>query len=850
VKQPTHLLWPLLAALLALAVTGGLWRHERQTQERHLRDNFDFGLRQTATRIEQRLASYEQMLRGARGLFESSDSVTPSDFSAYVDILLGGADFSGVRSFAYAAASASAPASALVTLAAPAGARALGEDPLADPERRAAMLLARDSGRASITGRLLAGDDSLFVMFMPVYANDRFASTVAERRENLRGWVMARFDIDEVMSSLYGESTPGLEVRVYDGVEPGAGTLMYPRPEAARSGAAGSTRATAAAAAPDAGAPRFDAREYIGFAGHTWTLVVHSTPAFERHFSNDSPRIILIAGIGLSALLALVTWQLVTARERAHAAARSMTRQWRESAERYRRIVETANEGIWTLDAGDRTSFVNPKLQQMLGYDATDMLGRPWREFSDADVPREPADAHAIADMGDGAGAARRTVRLRRRDGSELWATLSTGPITDADGRHAGTLAMVTDVTEHRRSEANRALLEAQLRQSQKMEAIGTLAGGIAHDFNNILAAILGNVNLAQQALAAGHAATAPLAQIGRAGERARSLVQQIVAFSRRHPQALEVQPLQPLLEETLTLLRSTLPTLVELETQFAATPLRIGADATQLQQVLMNLCTNAWHALKGGAGHIVVGLESVVLDADDVPGLAAGAHAHLWVSDDGTGMDEATRQRVFEPFFTTKPVGQGTGLGLSVVHGIVASHHGAITVRSGPGQGSTFDLYFPLAAATAPGGTPPAAATPVAPGRGEHVLYVDDDPVMGLMVESLLQRAGYRVGVLANPLDALLRLRDAGDDIDVVVSDFNMPELSGLDLAREITQLRPGLPVVITSGFVTEALLADARRVGVAHVLQKEYTLEQLAALVQAALAGRRPLSTPAQRF
>ncbi len=846
------LLWPLLVGALSLAATGWLWQHEQQTQGHRLRDNFDFALRQAAARVEQRMNSYAQMLRGARGLFEASDSVSREDFARYVDALLAGADFAGLRAIAYApllsadrieAHLAAQRAAGLagygirppglrdwmapVLYAAPAVGQTLavlGQDPLADPARRAAMLQARDAGGAAITGPLQSAAtpgpgpgpgqqaDAIFLMFMPVYAKGFATDTVALRRAHLRGWVVASFRIADMMSSLYGEGTPGLDVRLHDGVEVTGATLMYP--------------ASAAAAAPLRPA-RFEAQEYIGFAGHTWTVSVRSQPEFERQYSSDSPRVIAIAGGGLSLLLALLTWQLVTARERAHAAARAMTRELRDGAQRYRRIVETASEGIWMVDAAGNTSFVNPKMQQLLGYSAAQMLGRPWADFMDA------ADGVAV----DGAGRQPGELRLRRKDGSDLWATLSTSAITAADGSHAGVLAMVTDVTERRLAESRRALLEGQLRQSQKMEAIGTLAGGIAHDFNNILAAILGNVALLRQDLGDTHAADTRLRQIAQAGERARSLVQQIVAFSRQQPQALVVQPLRPLMEETVRLLRATLPARVELETRFSDAPLAVGADATQFQQVLMNLCTNAWHALDGGAGRIVIGLDAAA--PDGVP------QAHVWVSDNGCGMDEATRQRVFEPFFTTKPVGQGTGLGLAVVHGIVSSHQGSISVHSVPGQGSSFEMLFPLA--VPPQAQPAAQPAPAAQprGGGEHVLYVDDDPVMALMVEALLRRLGYRVSALCDPREALALLRRDPAAIDVLVTDFNMPELSGLDLAREAGALRPALPVVLTSGFVSESLRAEVAAAGVRHVMQKEFTLEQLGGMVQRALA-QAPVAAP----
>ena len=854
-KRLRSLLWPLLAGMVSLAVTGWLWDHERHTQERHLKDNFEFGLRQAVTRIEQRMTSYEQTLRGVRGLFDASDDVSRRDFAAYVDAQLAGADFAGLRMIAYApllrADQVAAKVDALragglpdfairppgtrervapLVYSAPEtanGQAALGYDPLAEPARRAAMLRAGDSGGAAITrltrlfGTAAQEPASGFLMFMPLYEKGQILDTTEARRTHLVGWVFAAFRVGDLMSSLYGEGTPGLDVRIYDGVDVGPETLMYPDDGAA------------VAATP----ARFDAQEFIGFAGHTWTVAVRSTPEFERRYRNDAAPIIAIAGTGLSLLLALLTWQLVTARERADAAARLMTQQLRDGAERYRRIVETANEGIWTFDADERTSFVNPKLQQLLGYAADEMLGRRCGDFL--------ADQGVASSTGGpglqlpSAAVEQRDVRFRRKDGGDLWATLSTSPILDAAGRHAGVLAMVTDVTDRKAAEANRTTLEAQLRQSQKMEAIGTLAGGIAHDFNNILAAILGNVSMVEQDLGMAHPSKGRLEQIAKAGVRARNLVQQIVAFSRQQPQELVTLPLRPLLEETIELLRSTLPARVQLELRACDETLHVGGDATQLQQVLMNLCTNAWHALHGSTGHIIVGIERAEVDvrtAARLDGLRPGAHAHVWVSDDGCGMDETTRLRVFEPFFTTKVVGLGTGLGLSVVHGIVTLHRGAITVSSTPGVGSTFDMYFPLAQPTA--AAPPADLDAPAPrGDGQHVLYVDDDPVMLLTVEALLQRMGYRVTCVNDPLEVLGLWRAQPDAFDVVVTDFNMPAMSGLDLAVELGRLRPGLPIVISSGYVTEAMRADILRAGVHHVLQKEYTLEQLGEIVHRAL-------------
>ncbi len=861
-KRSVSWLLPLLVGALSLGTTAWLWNHDRLTDERNLRTTFDFGVRQTATRIEERMASYEQMLRGVRGLFEASDAVTRADFSSYVESLLAGSSFAGLRMIAYApllesghagvelavhraaGGPADAPGTerlrediALLTYAAPVLDPLLpapGRDISADPLIRDAMNQARDSGEIAITRRMHSGAaeggqvGDGFVLFLPLYAKGQPRDTIAARRASGVGWVFATFRIGDLMSSLYGEGAPGLDVRIHEGVEVSDATRLYPL----------------AKAPPPASEARFQALEYVGFAGHDWTVSVRSGPQFAAHYNNDSPQVIAIAGAGLSLALALLAWQLVTARERANDAARAMTRQLREGSERYRRIVDTAGEGIWMVDADARTSFVNPKLQQMLGYGADELLERRWLDFTD-DAGRAAIVA-ATAGAAPGSEAAEPAdVCFRRKDGSDVWATLSTSPITDAEGRPAGTLAMVSDVTERRLAQENRAHLEGQLRESQKMEAIGTLAGGIAHDFNNILAAILGNVALIRQDLESGHASGVRLEQIRQAGERGRSLVQQIVAFSRREQQQRIVQPLRPLLVEAATMLRSTLSTRVELELRLSDEPLFVSADATQLQQVLMNLCTNAWHAMADGAGRVIIGLDAAKLDAEQAGrhGWTAGRYAHVWVADNGCGMDVATQARIFEPFFTTKPVGKGTGLGLAVVHGIVTSHGGVLGVASAPGLGTTFDMYFPLSSPAeerVPVASKPSPDVTASAGRGQHVLYVDDDPVMGVMVEGLLQRAGYRVTTVAGPREALACTHAPDAAVDIVVTDFNMPEMSGLDLTRELKLFRPRMPVILTSGYITDAVRADALAAGVSHVLQKEYTFEQLATIVQAALDGR----------
>ena len=404
-------------------------------------------------------------------------------------------------------------------------------------------------------------------------------------------------------------------------------------------------------------------------------------------------------------------------------------------------------------------------------------------------------------------------------------------------------IVLARDVTQRVQAERDREALQSQLREAQKMESIGTLAGGIAHDFNNILAAILGNVGLAREDAGPGHPVQASLEQIHRAGLRARQLVQQILAFSRRESTGLKAQPLGPIVQESLDLLRATLPAGVALQSRLSGEPLAVNVDATQVQQVIVNLCTNAWHALPERGGLIEVGVERLEMNpalSARMPESTTGACAHLWVRDNGCGMDAATRERIFDPFFTTKPVGQGTGLGLSVVHGIVRAHRGTIAVDSAPGQGSTFHLHFPLAEGEAVAGEGLPDTNLRARGHGQRVLYVDDDEVMAIMVERLLQRAGFEAASERDAALALARVRDAQPPFDVVVTDFNMPDMSGLEVAAALQGAMPGLPVIITTGFVSDTLREQSAAVGVRALLMKERTLEELAGLILDVLASR----------
>jgi len=314
------------------------------------------------------------------------------------------------------------------------------------------------------------------------------------------------------------------------------------------------------------------------------------------------------------------------------------------------------------------------------------------------------------------------------------------------------------------------------------MESLGTLAGGIAHDFNNILNGTFGFVDLARLELPEGHSVHAWLDQIAASSQRARELVRQILTFSRRKEGERIALRLHTVVAEALRLLRATLPATVELVSRVSADAPPVLADATQIHQAVMNLCTNSWQAMPAETGRITVTLEPWTVTAKQAAAntdLRVGLWTRLVVADNGSGMDLATLEHIFEPFFTTKDTGKGTGLGLAVVHGIVKSHEGTIVVQSEPGGGSTFELYFPAAPeGAAP--SPPAAPPEILRGHGERILVVDDDAVSGFALEKIIESVGYQVTRCTRPEEALARFTAAPSSYDLVVSDLAMPGMNG----------------------------------------------------------------------
>ena len=507
----------------------------------------------------------------------------------------------------------------------------------------------------------------------------------------------------------------------------------------------------------------------------------------------------------------------------------------RASEERFRLLVENSAELVVQVSGDSRIRYASPNHFAITGRPAAELLGTSILAHV------HPADLRRIA-----AQFRRRNAtglfRYRFADGSWHWVESSGRSFATSTGEELGVI-VTRDVTARVQAEENGRRLEEQLRQAQKIEAIGTLAGGIAHDFNNILAGIMGNTQLAALTLPVDHPTRPLLDEALRASLRARDLVAQILTFSRRRELQLSPANLRPVIQEALQLLRASLPSSVIIQQDLAEDLPLVLCDPSQIHQIVMNLGTNAAHALGPHGGNLALALATVHLTPAELqsnPQLKPAHTVRLTVRDNGCGMDAATLARIFEPFFTTKPVGKGTGLGLAVVHGIVQSLEGAITVESEPGRGTTVQVYLAGMTNTLP--TAPAAPTGPTRGRGEHIALVDDEPAIIRVTSRALGSLGYTCTSFSDPGTALAALAAAPDTFAALITDLTMPGLSGIELASAVHETIPALPIILISGNTRDLDPAVARIAGVTAVIEKPFTLESFAATVAQVLPPAKP--------
>lgn len=517
-----------------------------------------------------------------------------------------------------------------------------------------------------------------------------------------------------------------------------------------------------------------------------------------------------------------------------------MERRLKESEEWFATTLASVGDGVLATDAMGRVRFLNAVAESLTGWRSQQAAGTGiGRVFSlrdpvsGADLPN-PAVALSRARSGERVDL---SALLVARDGAERWIDLSASPIRAARGEISGTVVVFRDITEKRR-------LEEELRQAQKMEAVGRLAGGVAHDFNNIVTAILGFTEILLGESTPDDPRHSHLLEVKRAGERAASLTHQLLAFSRKQLLAPVVLNLNDVVEETRAMLRRLVEERIELTTRLDPDLALVELDPVRIQQVLVNLVVNARDAMPAGGRLLLETSNRLVAETETAPaeGCRPGPAVCLAVTDSGLGMDAATQARIFEPFFTTKARGKGTGLGLASVHGIVRQSGGWIEVESQPGQGSTFRVYFPASkASVAP---PPVSESAEEAGGAETILVAEDEEGVRSLVSRLLESQGYRVIAAACGEDALRLVESTTDPIDLLVSDIIMPGMTGLELARRIAVARPGVPTLFMSGYTDEVLTQNCRREG-RNFLQKPFAPREFLRQVRGLLDERSDART-----
>ena len=417
---------------------------------------------------------------------------------------------------------------------------------------------------------------------------------------------------------------------------------------------------------------------------------------------------------------------------------------------------------------------------------------------------------------------------LNRKDGTQVVVEIQTLPITIKNRDIV--LGIARDITERKQAEIEKIKLENQLRQAYKIESIGTLAGGIAHDFNNILFPVLGHTEMLLHDIPIENPAHSSLKKIYAGANRAKELVKQILTFSRQEENELRLMKMQPIIKEALKLIRSTIPTTIDIKQYIRKDCGVIKADPTQIHQIVMNLATNAYHAMEKDGGELKVSLKEIELGELDLinQDMTPGAHACLTVVDTGKGMDKELINQIFDPFFTTKEKGQGTGMGLSVVHGIVNNMNGAIKVYSEPGKGTKFHIYLPVVKSLSEKQENHQTKEPIQSGT-ERILLVDDEDAIITVEKLMLERLGYRVTSRTSSIEALEAFRESPDKFDLVITDMAMPNMPGDKLAVELTKIRPDIPVLLCTGFSDTMSEEKAASLGINGFLVKPIVMKDL---------------------
>lgn len=509
----------------------------------------------------------------------------------------------------------------------------------------------------------------------------------------------------------------------------------------------------------------------------------------------------------------------------------------KKSEIRFRTAFDQSFQFMAILDVKGKVLELNDLACKACGITEKKMIGRYlWDTWQFKDKEEKTALEQRIEKAAKGESANDETVFYNEK-GAKLAILRTISPVKDEFGRVIHISVQCQDITERKRAEEEKLMLETQLRQAQKMEALGTLAGGIAHDFNNILSVIFGYADMARRRLSDNSPEHAHLSKIFSAAEKARDLVKQILGFTRQTE--IEKVPFQPalLIKETIKLLRASIPATIQIQTDIDPECGWISADPTQFHQILLNLCTNAYHAMEYTGGRIDISLYETRVDESELSknkDLWPGQYARLSVRDNGTGMDRDILEKIFDPYFTTKEVGKGTGMGLSIVHGIVKRHKGFILVESSIGEGAVFHIHFPIIKKKF--AVEVSTQTIISKGHGK-ICLIDDEPDFLEMAQDMMETLGYEVTVIQNSLDALRLFQKNPGRFDLAVTDQIMPGMTGMDLALKMLEVRPGFPIILCTGYSQNLTKEKIRKAGLKEMLFKPLVVEDLSRAIQKAL-------------
>ena len=521
----------------------------------------------------------------------------------------------------------------------------------------------------------------------------------------------------------------------------------------------------------------------------------------------------------------------------------------RESEEQTRLILDTALDAVVTFNETGHILSWNVQAERMFGWSRDDMLKQSLVETIIPPTYREGYLESLQKYVKTGLSEflnQRMELSGLHRDGHEFPMEFAMTAV-QSHGQYIFS-GFLRDLSERRHTEEALRKSEEQLRQAQKMEAIGTLAGGIAHDFNNILSAIIGYTELAMAQCVGTSGVVPRLQEVLKAGYRAKKLVRQILTFSRQDESGKKVIFLQGIVNEALKLLRASLPSTISLETDLQGNAAPVFADATQIHQVVMNLGANAEYAMRESGGKLIVKLDQInVADGDPLlrQGLTVGTYIRLMFSDSGKGIAPNIQKRIFDPFFTTKDVGEGTGMGLSVIHGVITSHGGVILVESQEGGETTFSIYLPCSTSVPSAGPSVSIMKATSFGQG-RVMFVDDEISITRWGKDMLETLGYEVHIFTNAADALEAFKQNPDHFDVLVTDQTMPGMTGEKLAQEVMRCRPDFPVILCSGFSYMMNEEKARAMGLQAYLTKPVLMDDMARAIEAAIHKKALPSMP----